>query len=522
VPEDTLIALILNPLVTPQELLSAICDELGVDISQADGSSKKIVDALNAYLLQQYADGKRVVVVIDEAQNLSPEALEQVRLLTNLETAKHKLLQMVLLGQPELRQLLQQQNLRQLAQRITARYHLAPLNEQETIAYVKHRMRVAGARQSHFNNGAMKALFRRSGGVPRLINIIADRALAGAYALERDQVNAALVHAAADEVHPAESQVTGRNILPWAVAALLVAGVGGLALSWQQGWLPGSAGNEPVETSSVASTHPHFAADGNRQALPGQETTKVMPDQIPPAAAQATPAGAINRGENQAQPVGSLSLRDPAWDFDRLAIESSLTDTWLADQHLLAYPGLAQLWQAPDQAKGLLLACEGVPATGFACLKESGNWAKVRKLGLPVILVLRSDGDKHVLLRGMDGQRILLGAGSVPRYFQQQQVDELWMGEYIVAWPQSPDWPDQIRRDDQSAAVDIVLSMAAQADPPWLGKAVFNQQFETWLKTFQRNHGLLDDGIVGPQTLLYLMAPTIVEPRLQLAETMGS
>ncbi|HKX56732.1 MAG TPA: AAA family ATPase, partial [Xanthomonadales bacterium] len=115
VPEDTLIALILNPLVTPQELLASICDELGVDISQADGSSKKMVDALNTYLLEQYAAGKRVVVIIDEAQNLSPEALEQVRLLTNLETAKHKLLQMVLLGQPELRQLLQRQNLRQLA-----------------------------------------------------------------------------------------------------------------------------------------------------------------------------------------------------------------------------------------------------------------------------------------------------------------------------------------------------------------------------------------------------------------------
>jgi len=158
VPEDTLIALILNPLVTPRELLAAICDELGVDIRQAEDSSKKMVDALNHYLLQQYADGKRVVIVIDEAQNLSPEALEQVRLLTNLETAKHKLLQMVLLGQPELRQLLQRQNLRQLAQRITARYHLVPLNEAETVAYIKHRMRVAGARQSRVKKAALKAI----------------------------------------------------------------------------------------------------------------------------------------------------------------------------------------------------------------------------------------------------------------------------------------------------------------------------------------------------------------------------
>lgn len=110
----------------------------------------------------------------------------------------------------------------------------------------------------------------------------------------------------------------------------------------------------------------------------------------------------------------------------------------------------------------------------------------------------------------------------MPRYFRQQQVDEFWMGEYIVAWPQSPDWPEQIRRDDRNAAVDIVLSMAAQAEPPWQGPSQFNLQFENWLKDFQRGHGLLDDGIVGPQTLLYLMAPTIVEPRLQLGETAGS
>lgn len=522
VPEDTLIALILNPLVTPQELLASICDELDVDISQADGSSKKMVDALNAYLLQQYAGGKRVVVIIDEAQNLSPEALEQVRLLTNLETAKHKLLQMVLLGQPELRQLLQRQNLRQLAQRITARYHLAPLNEQETFAYIKHRMRVAGARQSHFNKAAMKALYRRSGGVPRLINIIADRALSGAYALEKDQVNAKLVHAAANEVQPSESKVAEHSNLPWALAAVTVLTVVGLAFSWQQGWL--NLRLEPaVEKNSGLTTGLADAKTANPPATipkadngipPNTETLPVnSADGIPPATAISANTGAT---------TGTLPLRDPAWSYDSLARSEDIPETWLADQHLLAYPGLAQLWQEMDQAKALLLACDGVAATGFACLTERGNWAKVRGLGLPVILVLRSNGDKHVLLRGLNGQRILLGAGSTPRYFSREKVEELWMGEYIVAWPQSPDWPEQIRRNDRNAAVDIVLSMAVQADPPWQGQAQFDVEFENWLKDFQRSHGLLDDGIVGPQTLLYLMAPTIVEPRLELAIRAGS
>ena len=522
VPEDTLIALILNPLVTPQELLASICDELGVDISQADGSSKKMVDALNAYLLQQYSAGKRVVVVIDEAQNLSPEALEQVRLLTNLETAKHKLLQMVLLGQPELRQLLQRQNLRQLAQRITARYHLVPLNEQETFAYIKHRMRVAGARQSHFNKAALKAIYRRSGGVPRLINIIADRALAGAYSLEKDQVNATLVHAAANEVQPSESKVTERSSLPWVLAAIVVLAVSGLVFSWQQGLLSpvqqAAEEKRPTATREQAtenSAHPTVAQalENRASSLPAGS----LPIESSEPVLKVTAAGVASNST-----TGSLPLRDPVWNYDSLTTADTLTETWMADQHLLAYPGLAQLWRETDRAKDLLLACEGMAATGFACLTERGNWARVKNLGLPVILVLRFNGDKHVLLRGLDGDRILLGAGSNPQYYPREKIDELWMGKYIVAWPQSPGWPEQIRRDDQSAAVAIVMSMAAQAEPPWQGQKQFDLQFENWLKAFQRSHGLLDDGIVGPQTLLYLMAPTIVEPRLESENRAGS
>ncbi len=144
IPEGTRIALLLNPLVTPRELLAAVSEELGIDISDSIDSTRLLVDGLNQYLLEAHERGERVVVVIDEAQNLSPEALEQVRLLTNLETAKEKLLQIVLLGQPELRDLLQRRNLRQLAQRITARYHLSPLGPKDTHLYIRHRMQIAG------------------------------------------------------------------------------------------------------------------------------------------------------------------------------------------------------------------------------------------------------------------------------------------------------------------------------------------------------------------------------------------
>ena len=541
VPEDTLIALILNPLVTPQELLAAICDELDVDISSVEGSSKKMVDALNHFLLQQYAAGKRVVVVIDEAQNLSPEALEQVRLLTNLETAKHKLLQMVLLGQPELRQLLQRQNLRQLAQRITARYHLAPLNEKETFDYIKHRMRVAGARQSHFKPSAMKAIFRRSDGIPRLINIIADRSLAGAYAQEKDQVSAALVHAAANEVQPSEDRVVRNHNVAWALSALAsVVLLGGL-LAWQSGlFQQDESGSTDI---SLASGNPDREPTENVQPPPATDRA-VLAAVNPAAEAGTLPSSAILADEassstdaatdpalvdgaavqDQAATASSLPLRDPAWSYQgaAAATTATLTEAWLADQHLLSYPALAQLWQETDNARGLRLACEGESATGFACLSERGNWARVKQLGLPVLLVLRANGDQHVLLRGLRGGEVMLGAGSSPQAFRRDQVDELWMGEYIVAWPQSPDWPEQIRRGDRNAAVDIVFSMAELADPPWQGKHEFDGQFEAWIRNFQQARGLPADGIIGPQTLLYLLAPGITEPRLELDNLEGS
>src|SRR6201996_8432541 len=182
VPQHADVAVILNPRVTATEFLLTICEELGLGLDEADRTSaKEMVDALNRRLLAAHSDGRRVIVIVDEAQNLSTEVLEQVRLLTNLETATQKLLQIILIGQPELRELLDRSELRQLAQRITGRYHLCPLSKQETQEYVNHRLRVAGASGGIFTPAALGQVHRVSGGVPRVINVCCDRALLGAY-----------------------------------------------------------------------------------------------------------------------------------------------------------------------------------------------------------------------------------------------------------------------------------------------------------------------------------------------------
>jgi general secretion pathway protein A len=499
VPEETQVALVLNPLMTPRELLATICEEVGVETAGISDSNKLMVDVLNTYLLEQHARGRHVVVVIDEAQNLSPEALEQVRLLTNLETAKEKLLQMVLLGQPELRQLLQRQDLRQLSQRITARYHLAPLNREETLAYVKHRMQVAGAQRNPFRPAAMQALYKRSGGVPRLINIIADRSLAGAYAKESGNVTAALVNAAANEVQPSETRVhTGR----WPLVAA-TASATALVLVTLLMW--GSPLLDRIRPATVV------------LEVPLEESLELTQSAPPPEPVVST----AEVGQQSAQPEQILE-QAPVGDYAGESIPEPaplllIEPGWLENQNRLAWHSFAELWQDGGSANAIASACDGVSGTGYACLRDRGNWSRIQKLGLPVILILQDEESRLLVFRGFSQQGLLVGTGGNVIEVSREAVEAQWLGEYLVAWPQAPDWPGQIGRGESGAAVDIVIEMAGLADPAWSGAGVFDSGFETWLMAFQRQHGLEADGIVGPNTLIHLMAPTITQPRLILA-----
>lgn len=198
-PAEVDVAVLLNPRLDVTEFLEAICQELGIDMPEHAGN-RRLVDALNRYLLDAHARGRRTVLIVDEAQNLSADVLEQVRLLTNLETAKTKLLQILLIGQPELRELLARPELRQLAQRVTARYHLEPLQREELGAYVNHRLGIAGARAPLFSLAAIKAVWKLSEGIPRRANILCDRALLGAWSAELREVTPRLIRQAAQEI----------------------------------------------------------------------------------------------------------------------------------------------------------------------------------------------------------------------------------------------------------------------------------------------------------------------------------
>jgi len=230
VPADVDVALILNPRLNEVELLCSLCDELRIAYPHNIRSIKKMVDRINRYLLDAHARGRKTVLVIDEAQNLAPEVLELLRLLTNLETAAEKLLRVVLIGQPELAAVLARPELRQLAQRVTARYHLDPLSYEETVAYVGHRLAVARQDRPLFSAAALQIAHARAGGIPRLVNLMCDRALLGAYASDRQEVDARVMRRAAGEVLGTAARAR-RWWLGGALAALVVAVLAG---AWWQ------------------------------------------------------------------------------------------------------------------------------------------------------------------------------------------------------------------------------------------------------------------------------------------------
>lgn len=474
IPDGTHIALLLNPLVSPRELLAAISEELGIDVSKTIDSTRLLVDGLNRYLLAAHERGERVVVVIDEAQNLSPEALEQVRLLTNLETSKEKLLQIVLLGQPELRELLQRRTLRQLAQRITARYHLSPLGPKDTHLYIRHRMQVAGAQRNPFRRGAMNALYQRSQGIPRLINIIADRSLIAAFAKERMDVTAAMVHEAANEVQLGERQVK-RVRWPLVVGAAAAVAVAVLAVATFNDYrFPADPGNiGKGEAAMELAGEPELKAE-------------IIPEDVP---------------------VSQVEVEEPEQPAE-------LDEAWLQEHQQQVWRGLAEMWNQPGAAFAIQAACNGDNSLGYACLRDQGSWSKISRLGLPVVLVLQGETPSYLLLHGIDSDRLLIGTLQQMKTISRESVESDWLGGYLVVWPQAAEWPAYIGRGDTGPAVATVMEMSTRVDVPYHGEHVFDAAFELWLKAFQVRNGLQADGIIGRNTLLHLMTASIEEPKL--------
>jgi len=475
IPAEVDIALILNPQLTALEFLTAICEELGIGLPEDKGSTKALVDALNQHLLDAHARGRRTILLIDEAQNLAEDVLEQLRLLTNLETAKQKLLQIILIAQPELREKLSQNNLRQLAQRVTGRYHLEPLSRDESDKYIDHRLRVAGALTEIFDTRARREVFRLSGGVPRVMNVICDRALLGAYSRESRTVNKRLVRRAATEVsgQPLPPAIMKFAVPVISVITLMVLG----AAMW---------------------------------AMFDSESDAVMPAPVPTEPAEAA----------------SVTIEDlqPGAISDRPGLELQLAELDSAQSSESGISTLLSLWGI-DYQPAAGSACAQAGAQGFSCYFQRGSWNGIRQLDRPVVLTLTdSQGNTHQpALVGLDDEVAELALGGKRMTFPVDEVSDLWFGQFLLIWRPPGGMAVAISPGMQNENVRWLRQSLAALDsnyqPQPADSDFFDDGLQQQLIAFQRQHRLEADGLAGQKTQIIINSLLAVDGTPRLSAT---
>ncbi len=458
------VAVILNPQLTPIEFVLTICEELGIFMRDEDATSiKDLVDLLNRRLLEAHAKGRRIVVIVDEAQNLSTATLEQVRLLTNLETASQKLLQIILIGQPELREVLDRVELRQLAQRITGRYHLAPLSRAETASYVNHRLKVAGANGEIFSTSALREIHRLTDGIPRIINVICDRALLGAFTQEQHRIGPSMIRDAASEVY-------GRSFSPqW--MKLLVGGAGGVAVVGLTLGIWQLVRSTPAESEAIAA---------------------------PPAIAAAAP-------DAQIFPVASNTLASKPQDVaDLLLSNAGNTNTESA------FAQLFSLWGGKfNPAAGR--PCDQALQQGLECVYQQGSWGQLRTLNRPAILTLIDDeGNAHqVVISGLVGDTAKINLPDETQMVSIASLSRLWYGDYLVMWRPQVASPRALSAGMQGDGVRWLrnkLNTVRGSAETESASDYYDEDLVKMVEDFQRQYRLNVDGIAGVQTQIVLDA----------------
>jgi general secretion pathway protein A len=461
IPAGTDIAFILNPKVTVEELLATICEEFHIQVTGGSGN-KVLIDRINGYLLETHAGGRKAVLIIDEAQNLSTELLEQLRLLTNLETNERKLLQILLLGQPELREKLARPELRQLAQRITARYHLEPLGREEIGAYVAHRLEVAGGRAHLFPSACLKGIYKLSGGIPRMINIICDRALLGAYVEGTEKVDKKILRRAAREVF-GNGKRRGASFLGWRGFAAVAGG---------------------AATALVA-------------ALLWTSRPDLLPIGSAPAALDASPATSSEvRTEQAAAP--ELPVAPLEWPPAELP----------ATSRQAAFRDLFAEWEIIYDGERDGDACQFAASRGLRCLEQKDGWESLLRFNRPAVLKVEDDGGRHFFaaLTAVERGTAVLKTGAHTQRVLVSELGPRWQGEFTLLWRPPPAFRNGIQLGASEPLVAWLSDRLAQVEgqPPPVSGDTFDDRMAKRVKAFQFRAGLVPDGIVGPQTLIHL------------------
>jgi general secretion pathway protein A len=467
-PEGTDLAIVLNPVASAPELLADICDELGIARDPNESSIKALTDKLYVYLLANHTKGRNTVLLIDEAQLLRVSTLEQIRLLTNLETSTRKLLQIILVGQPELNRLLAKPGLRQLSQRITARYHLRALTLDETSAYIAHRLHVAGMKQSDqpFPAAVIARIHGTSRGIPRLINILCDRMLLGAYSQDKTRIDDSICRQARREVlgeevpaAPARRSIASALQLSGLAVTLVVVAL----TAWQ--FLPFLMAPE----STPAAAEPAEALSTS------------------PVPATIAPVRVTNSFSSYAHPAEDGALRELFAALDIAADQSS---------------------------------CDAIAAIGYQCQRSRlDTWNQLRDLNRPAVLRLITPAkiETFAALVGLDDAMASLSVAGNLHRMALSELGPLWTGEVIYVWHKPEAFTDVVAYGAEGPMVDWIAAQFAQLDEQSkpLATTHFNKALAERVKIFQRNHQLRDDGVFGLRTLMALNEQLGLDKTLQ-------
>jgi general secretion pathway protein A len=476
-------ALIFNPNLSAPELLQNINREFG--ISPSTDNSSSLLDDLNLFLLQKNAEGRIAVLVVDEAQNLGAPVLEQIRLISNLETDREKLIQIVLSGQPELGQILERKEMRQLSQRITVRYHLQPMDFQDTVDYIKHRLEVAGRRGGFiFSGKSLRRIYRYSRGIPRLINVICDRALLAGYTKDKEKINSRVAAAGIKDMRRNTASYTRRRrlvLIPmFVIVTALAAGLyfkGRDFIGQFNGSQDLGAREERIEATEEV--------DKKDPAITGEELSRAMAAEL----GKVQESASARRVFNTLAAFWNVSPIGESGKFNHYnGIEQAALDAKLC---LYRFSGNLGALLRIDCPAGLELAIPGIP------------------------------GKRFISLVGVEAEQLLIDppiAGR--RSLSFSELEKYWFGRAFILWKDPLNLLPRMSMGSRGSYIKLLQGLLKETGTysrPLTG--VYDDDTISAVEKFQASMGIQQDGIVGGQTLmlLYRSIARFEMPRLTVA-----
>ena len=558
VPENTDIALIVNPKLNPDDLLASICDELQISYPEYQLTSKTYLNKLNERLIQSHSEGKNTILIVDEAQNLSVEALETIRVLTNLETDEQKLLQIILIGQPELRDRLNSPEMEQLNQRITARFHLHALNKKETKEYLLHRLKVANSDPDLFSNSNIKYIYKLTGGVPRLINVLCDRALLGAFVqkqrvLSNEIIRNAAIESLGEQTKHSVGRFSWLGVLLMLMSVLIIGAIAFLIyreflddksiteLDQNSNQVPTelvenknqvqqvekiqeetllksnqkiekhdeikdiSNENESIEENSISSEANEKVQDNN---LDEDEVNKNSVADDSSSSGEGVELTAESETINQTEIVQDEGVTTSQENLaaeetqNNIVVENdSSSPSYWAYQMLFASWGL-------EYTDDSLNPCKFAIENNLFCFSGVGDVAILRRLNRPVILKKNIPGQdsSYLFVKKVERGEVIVLEQSKEYRVSWEQIADSWQGDFELLWKPLTNL-EFIRPGRQGDFVEVIdrnLSVILNREPRWEDLTHYDPSLVEEVRLFQLSQKIAPDGVIGPLTQIYM------------------